>query len=94
MLDVHSPKHGRYGFEVDRSRPANLDLAARNRRHHCPTAGFDVVAPQLMLGATELRPPLDANRRRALADDGRAELAEKLAQLDDMRLARGMADAS
>ena len=45
-----------------------------------------------MRRAAELRRAVDLNRRRARAGDAGAELLQELAELDDVRLAGGVAD--
>src|SRR5206468_440091 len=57
-----------------------------------PASALDVIAPQLVLRAVQLAASLDHDRGRAGAADADAELLQKMTELGDMRLARGMAD--
>ena len=79
-------------FHVLGARAAHFDLAAGDRRDHGPTARFDVVAPQPVLRAVQRRAAFDPNRGRAGAGDADAQLLQEHAQLDDVRLAGGVAD--
>jgi hypothetical protein len=70
----------------------HIDVAAGDGGHDRPASGLDVVAPQPVFRAVKPRASFDTNRRRPRARDADAELFEECAQLDHMRLTRGMAN--
>ena len=91
-FDLHALQYRGNHFDVLGTRAANLDLASSHRGDDRPASRFDVVAPQLMLGAVQRSAAFHANRRRARARHSDAELLQKQTQLDDVRLAGGVTD--
>ena len=87
QLDIHALEHGRHDLDIGLANAGNLDLTAGNARHDRPTPSLDVVAPETVFGAVELRATLDTDRRCARAGDADANLLEEFAQLHDVRLA-------
>ena len=71
---------------------ADIDFTLGDGGDNRPTARFDVVAPQSMLGAVQRSAAFNADSRRACAGHADAEFGQELAELDDVRLARGMTD--
>src|SRR4029453_4701964 len=81
-VDTHALEHGRHDFDIGLANAGNLDLTAGNARHDRPTPSLDVVAPETVFGAVELRAPLDTDRRCARAGDADAALLEEFPRLD------------
>jgi hypothetical protein len=91
-LDVHPREDRRHHLHVLGAGAGDADLTSGYRRDHRPASGFDVVAPQLVLGAVQRAAALDPNRRRPCSGDADAQLLQEHAELDDVRLARGVTD--
>ena len=86
-------QHRRHDFHVDRPRAADFDVAAGDRADHRPTARPRCNRRTASWSrALRLGQPFDADRVRAFAGDADAHAAQELAQLDDVRLAGGVAD--
>ena len=89
---THLAERRRDDFHVCASRACHLDITAGDGRDHSPAAGLDVVAVQAVLRAVQPHRALDAERRCSFAVDRGAHRAQEPAQLDDVRLRRGVAD--
>ena len=68
------------------------DVAARHRRRDTPRRGDDAVADHTVFGRVQLGHAVDRQRRGSRALDLGAHLVEHLAQVDDVRFARGVVD--
>ena len=79
-------------FDVLAPRAHDLDLAAGDRGHDGPAPRLDVVSPHALPCSPQPRDTFDAQRRRALALDADAHLAEATAQLHHVGLASRVAD--
>ena len=91
-LHVQAFQDGGDDLHVFGSRSADIDFTLGDGSDNRPTARFDVVAPQSMLGAVQRSAAFNADSRRARTGYADAEFGEELAELDDVRLARGMTD--
>ena len=89
-VHVHSPHQGADHFHVFGPRAADFDGAVGDRADHRPAPGFDVIAPQRPLRAAQLGASLNRDGRAPAALDAGAHVAQELAQLHDVRLARRM----
>ncbi len=88
----------RFGQDVERRLemfgPCALQqhVAAGHGGRHGVGAGLDAVGQHAMLGAAEPRDALDLDHRRAGALDLGAHFHQKIGQIANFRLARGVAD--
>ena len=91
-VQLHPLQDGGDRLHVHGRTPRTSTVPPVIGRDDRPAAGFDVVAVQAMRRALAVRPSLDPDRRRAGAFDRHAHRLQELAQLDDVRLGRGVAD--
>ena len=91
-VEPHLLEHGGDRLEIARVRAGDFDLAAGDGADDAPGGGLDVVAAQRVRRAAERSRRLQPDRRRADPLDARAHARQELAQLDDVRLARRVAD--
>jgi hypothetical protein len=91
-VDPQPRQDRRDDFHVFRPGSLHIDVAAGNGGNDRPASRLDVIAPQRVFRTAQPRSTFDSNRRRARARDTDAKLLQKCAQLDYMRLARGVAN--
>ena len=80
------------GPQLFRARAGEIRLAARGRRGAQIGRRHDAVRPDRVLRAVERRHAQDADDRRSVACDLRAERAQEIRKLHDLRLARRAGD--
>ena len=91
-VHVHALQHGAHDFHVFGPRSAHLNRAVGDGADDGPTPGLDVVAPERSLRALQVGATVHGDGRASNALDAGAHRAKKLAELHDMRLARGVTD--
>ena len=75
-----------------RPRARQLNITAGHRHRHRVSAGLDPIGKYWMPGAVELRHAFDDDARRPRAGDARAHLVQAIGDIENFRLAGGIAD--